>query len=331
MAENLKIDPNTAGEEALAQIPGVGDEMAKRIINARPFASLEDLKMVNGIGSVFLDNISPYLEFAPDEPETEEEGADVSGEYEDTGTISEVEFPSEEEGIPAEGEIAPKVEDSSERMEPPPIIEAQPESKVSPPEMEAQLEGEPPKSQVEIPVEEVVTTPEKTAPPVTPPTKPGPKLATRSQLLWVSFASGLLAFVFAVALLFGILAGINGGLRFATPAQVQGISRELNVLSSQFGILQGDMEGLRTRMDNLEGLSGRVDQVEELSALLASDLGDLSDQVGRLNQQIVEVETQIGELENQVGLLEEQNARYQDFFNGLKDLIEILFPSEVEE
>ena len=43
MSENILVDPNTTDEETLAQIPGVGKEMAKRILNARPYASLEDL------------------------------------------------------------------------------------------------------------------------------------------------------------------------------------------------------------------------------------------------------------------------------------------------
>ncbi|MCJ7661053.1 MAG: helix-hairpin-helix domain-containing protein, partial [Anaerolineales bacterium] len=70
MSENILVDPNTADEETLAQIPGVGEEIAKRILNARPYASLDDLQRVNGIGPVFLENILPYLALSPDDTES---------------------------------------------------------------------------------------------------------------------------------------------------------------------------------------------------------------------------------------------------------------------
>lgn len=331
MAENMKINPNTADEGTLAQIPGLGGELANRIIHARPFESLEDLKRVNGIGPVLLESISSYLEFAPPIAEPVEAELEDVMDVEGEGIDTEPEAPPLESEIPVEPDLATEDEQPPAIEEPELEMEAQPEGEELPPELDVQPEIEPVKSQVEKPVEEPIPSPERTDITAPRPTKPGPKLATRSQLLWVSFASGLLAFILAFATLLGVLAGINDGLRYASSAQIRSVSQELNVLSTQIDVLEGDMQGLRMRMDNLEGLSGRVDQVEEEIGQLTSDVDGLSAQVRRLNQQVDDFETRLAELENQVGPLQEQSARFQNFFDGLRDLMENVFPSEVDQ
>jgi competence protein ComEA len=45
------VDLNTASEAALVELPGVGPATAKAIIAARPFASVDDLAKVKGIGA----------------------------------------------------------------------------------------------------------------------------------------------------------------------------------------------------------------------------------------------------------------------------------------
>ena len=63
-----RIDPNTAGEEELDRLPGVGPVLAERIVRTRrdrgPFAEPADLLSVPGVGPATLARITPYLEWS---------------------------------------------------------------------------------------------------------------------------------------------------------------------------------------------------------------------------------------------------------------------------
>lgn len=55
------MDLNTATSADLQKIPGVGPSMADKIIAARPFRSVNDLKNVPGIGDAKFTSISSYV------------------------------------------------------------------------------------------------------------------------------------------------------------------------------------------------------------------------------------------------------------------------------
>ena len=63
-----RIDPNTAGEEDLDRLPGVGPAVAGRIVQMRqdrgPFGEPRDLLSVPGVGPATLARITPYLEWS---------------------------------------------------------------------------------------------------------------------------------------------------------------------------------------------------------------------------------------------------------------------------
>lgn len=62
---NFQLDPNDATWVELAQLEGVGETLALRIVEDRetngPFQTLEDLDRVKGIGAKTLDRLRPYL------------------------------------------------------------------------------------------------------------------------------------------------------------------------------------------------------------------------------------------------------------------------------
>jgi competence ComEA-like helix-hairpin-helix protein len=60
--EASKLDINTATEKELKMIPGIGPVTARKIIEARPFRSADDLKKVNGIGEKKYAEIRPCFQ-----------------------------------------------------------------------------------------------------------------------------------------------------------------------------------------------------------------------------------------------------------------------------
>ena len=59
------IDLNTASEAALRGLPGVGPKTARRIIAARPFANVDDLRRVKGIGKKKLEGVRGRVRTGP--------------------------------------------------------------------------------------------------------------------------------------------------------------------------------------------------------------------------------------------------------------------------
>lgn len=56
-----KVDVNTAGIEELESLPGVGPQTAKAIVAGRPFASVNDLERVPGIGAARLEGLRDHV------------------------------------------------------------------------------------------------------------------------------------------------------------------------------------------------------------------------------------------------------------------------------
>ena len=199
------------------------------------------------------------------------------------------------------------------------------------------VEPAPPPPEVEAAPLKVKTRPEKAAIPAGKPArKKEPALVTRAQALWITLAAGALVFVLAVALSLSVITAINGGLEFADPAQVAEISDQLDGLNRQAGALEQDLEGMRKRLDNLDALSGRLEAIEESSVQLQAGAEEVGVQVDALGTQVDDFERRLDGLEGDVaGLVadyeavQEQNTRFQEFLDGLRNLLGDLFESEV--
>lgn len=55
------VDLNRADTVRLQELPGVGPALARRIVAARPFATVDDLARVRGIGPATLERLRPLL------------------------------------------------------------------------------------------------------------------------------------------------------------------------------------------------------------------------------------------------------------------------------
>ena len=56
-----RINVNTATEEELESLPGIGPTIARRIFEGRPYGSVDDLRRVKGIGKKRLEEIRPLV------------------------------------------------------------------------------------------------------------------------------------------------------------------------------------------------------------------------------------------------------------------------------
>ena len=56
-----RLDINSASFEALQNIPGVGNVLAKRIVDSRPYKSADELRRVKGIGAKKYEKLRPYF------------------------------------------------------------------------------------------------------------------------------------------------------------------------------------------------------------------------------------------------------------------------------
>ena len=67
LAPGERIDPNTAAEEELDRLPGIGPATARAIVESRaadgPFAEAGALARVRGIGPATVDRLRPHLAF----------------------------------------------------------------------------------------------------------------------------------------------------------------------------------------------------------------------------------------------------------------------------
>lgn len=59
--KEMLVDINHGSSDELVTIPGIGNSLAERIINKRPFQSLQDLVTVSGINEIKLASLLPYL------------------------------------------------------------------------------------------------------------------------------------------------------------------------------------------------------------------------------------------------------------------------------
>jgi len=258
----LKLDINTANIGELCKLPGVGSALAERIIATRPFVDLDDLTRVSGLGSVFVKKLIPYIvdPFAVESDESFESD-EIVPDVEDEDLPEVDSFAIESDESFKSDEIVPDVEDE------------------------------------DLPEDEELFSEEESE--VSPTLSVIPASINRREVLMMVIGGSFLALLLALIFTFSILSGLNGGnLRFSSRAEINNIGNQLDGINTQLTILEDDISGLRTRLDNLEMLGKRISTVENT------------------------LET----LNEEFEILQIQNDDVQTLMKSLRDLLLEIFP-----
>ncbi|MEA3351917.1 MAG: helix-hairpin-helix domain-containing protein [Chloroflexota bacterium] len=266
------VNLNTAYKETLTTLPKIGPAIAERIIAARPFEMANDLKNITGIGPAMLEQLMPLVTITLDEsPSVEAESVD------------ETEPSPTDDTVPDEGETDSPDEATVSEAEEPDSTEAD-------------------SSQPQDTISDISILPfannKKTS---------EANYVTSKRALLMIVTSIFFTLILAVALSLGIIAGINGGLRFVRPEQALELNRQIESVSERVDVLSQDVEGLRTRMTNIETVGDRVDQLDE-------DIAGVAEQAEALS---TEVET-----------LRSASDHFQGFLDGLRELLDAIVESE---
>ena len=220
----LHVDPNTADQVSLMQLPGIGRGLARRIVAARPYESVEDLRNVVGLGEETLSRIRPYLQIGDSESASSEIGGTRGSRpgklVEETGQALDLGMEDMRNDV---GQATERIKKAA--------VEA----------------GAGIRDVGRRASERVADLPEA---------------VRRVDDLWQMLGTGVTSIVLSVLLTLTILAGINRTLNFGQHPAVRQMQTELARLQSDLTAASSRLDSLSQRLQALEGLTGRMTSVE---------------------------------------------------------------------
>ena len=328
----IMVNPNSATVDELTQLPGIGPDIARRIINGRPYNSLENLTRISGIGPVLFEQVKPSLtlESGDDLPDQESD-FNQPGDPEDLKDDSGQEESPVEENQEDEDNPPQKDFDSAESIETDALAEAEFDQDEDTPSKTIAEASDKEQTDPDIEEDDFPSAPEEM--PETPPAPapPAPGISRSSAIGWAAF-SGILAMLLSVILSLGIIASINGGsLKFVTQSEFQRQQAALAELEKQSDQQTIELEGIHERLANLEAMSGRINSLEK-------SVGAVQGEMDVANGQLVEFAGELEILtEETVGIaadvenIKAQLGRSETFFESMRNLLNNLFPEEQEQ
>jgi ribosomal protein S13 len=335
--QSFSIDINSADEVILTQLQGVGTRLAQRIIDARPFESMDDLTRVQGLSENDVERLKPFLTISgvPEETQALDET-----ETKDTDELTSVEEMEQVEMISEDSDLEHQSQESDEIE----ITEDFEEDGLSTSGDEHIQEGldtdEPGLAEEDIheieditgiseiedqePIPDELKTVE--GPPVTQPT-----YITRGGACGLVLISGFFIVLLAVAITLGVISSINRGqLNYASPGDIASLQSQTDMLSSKNQVMSEDIEGIRNRMDNLESLSGQVSEMEAEISALKEELTSLQAHTEANQAAIEELVLELENIQEELQTLNARGERFESFLDGLRTLMEELFPQPTE-
>jgi hypothetical protein len=221
----LHIDPNTANLDDLARLPGIGPELAKRIMKERPFESLEDLGNVPGLGGDTLAKIKPFLSIGDRGPLAADLMGRAQGRMDDWSETARQTFEKRAE------QLREEISQATENIQ-----------KVT---------------------EEAGSRIREAAKQTSDRVAGLPADFNRMESPWLVVGMSVISVVLSVILSLAILAGINSTLNFGRHESVRQLEIRLSEVQSDLEDESSRLDAASKRLEALEGLSGRMIAVED--------------------------------------------------------------------
>jgi competence ComEA-like helix-hairpin-helix protein len=147
----------------------------------------------------------------------------------------------------------------------------------------------------------------------------------RLSWLWTALLGALLGMAFALA----VFSGVNGSLDVGHSRAVVDVRGRASSLATDINSLQGDVEGLRKRLDALEELAVRMDRAEAAVGDLQEETVGLGERADALEERVTAVVEELEAVSEQVETLRDQAEQTRSFFQALQALLNDFF-GEVE-
>jgi competence ComEA-like helix-hairpin-helix protein len=148
----------------------------------------------------------------------------------------------------------------------------------------------------------------------------------RLSWLWTALLGGLLGMAFALV----VLSGINGSLDVGHSRAVVDVRGRMDSLTTDINSLQGDVDGLRKRLDALEELTVRMDRAEAAVGDLQEATVGLGERADALEESVAAVGDELDAVSQQVETLQEQAEQTRSFFQALQTLLNDFFGEAAE-
>lgn len=326
-----RVDLNRAGAAELEILHGIGPKLAARIVAYRdangPFLFEEDVTQVSGVGEILFGQLADRLTV------TLPSAAELSSG--EPPSLAET-FGRFAEGLATEAKVAEVPAETTAPVEairvppPEPFAEEGPESV---PETVLAVAKEPEgedQAAAPTPIPEGIGSAPEPAP------QDPAKERGRFSWFWTALLGAVFGGIFGMMLSLLVFAGINGSVDLGRSDAVRGVNGRLNQLNTEIGAvqqdvsaLQGNVEGIRQRVEVLSGLTARMEQAEETLATFTKEIQALQADTEALVSSMDELDAEVGVMGETLDAVEEQTEKATTFFERLQDLMREVFGDAV--